>query len=129
MTGPYAGSWGHPNPQEIANITRGLPSTYSPSQVCWSAQGLASFLIGSVLHVLSQSPDAEVVSVTQEDDGHFCEAPQELALVAKDGSVVGPMLRTVNKIADAVAEPYPNVLVDTFAYMATLPAPTSSLVP
>jgi hypothetical protein len=43
--------------------------------------------------------------------------------VQEDGSVVGPMLRTVNSIADAVAAPYPHVLVDTFAYFATLPAP------
>ena len=33
------------------------------------------------------------------------------------------MLRAVNQIADAVKESHPHILIDTFAYINTLPAP------
>ena len=41
----------------------------------------------------------------------------------EEGSDVGPMLRAVNQIAGAVQHSHPHILIDTFAYINTLPAP------
>jgi hypothetical protein len=64
-----------------------------------------------------------VISITQNDNILFCRTPEENAIVAEDGSDVGPMLRAVNQIADAVKDTHPHILIDTFAYINTLPAP------
>ncbi len=45
----------------------------------------------------------------------FCQDPEEQAIYKEDGSDIGPMLRAVNAVADAVGPDYPNVLFDTFA--------------
>ena len=36
---------------------------------------------------------------------------------------MGPMLRAINQIADAIAKEYPSVAIDTLAYQYTRPAP------
>ena len=64
-----------------------------------------------------------MISVTQNDNIRFCRTPEEQAIVEEEGSDVGPMLRAVNQIADAVKESHPHILIDTFAYINTLPAP------
>ena len=92
-------------------------------QVCWSNQSLVSFLIDRVKLYLKLQPDADVISITQNDNIRFCRTPEENAIVAEEGSDVGPMLRAVNAIADAIKDEHPHILVDTFAYINTLPAP------
>ena len=74
-----------------------------------------------------------MISVTQNDNMVYCESPAEQAIVAEEGTVAGPMLRAVNLVADnlvavnlvvnAIADEFPHVLVDTFAYLSTLEAP------
>jgi hypothetical protein len=92
-------------------------------QVCWSNQSMVDFLIGRVKGYLALQPDFDVISITQNDNILFCRTPEENAIVAEDGSDVGPMLRAVNQIADAVKGTHPHILIDTFAYINTLPAP------
>ena len=49
--------------------------------------------------------------------------PRNSGDLSVGGSDIGPQLRGVNAIADAVGPLYPNVLIDTFAYLNTLPVP------
>jgi hypothetical protein len=91
--------------------------------VCWSNRSLVDFLIQQVKTYLAVTPTADVISVTQNDNTLFCRTPEENAIVVEEGSDVGPMLRAVNAIADAIKGDHPAVLVDTFAYINTLQAP------
>jgi hypothetical protein len=112
-----------------AQLFKEHPSWFWPrnasvyGQVCWHNQSLQRFLIKQVKMYLALNPDVEAISVTQNDNTGFCEDPEEQAIVAKDGSRIGPMLRVVNAVADAIRVDYPHVLVDTFAYLFTLPVP------
>ena len=53
----------------------------------------------------------DCVAVYEEEGGHYS----------------GTMLRFVNAIARDVAKDYPNVYIDTFAYLQTASAPTMTL--
>jgi hypothetical protein len=65
---------------------------------------------------LASHPRDSVLPLQQNDNVRFCDDPEELAIVAENGGAqIAPMLAAVNQIADAIAEDWPQVLVDTFA--------------
>ena len=53
------------------------------------------------------------------EQGRMCQDPEELAIIAQEGSPMGPLLRAVNEIARAVTVKYPHVAVDTLACKCT----------
>ena len=93
-------------------------------QLCWTNQSLIDYLKVSVLEMLSAQPDATIISISQNDNSNMCKDPAELAVIAEEGSPMGPLLRAVNAIARVVAAKYPRVAVDTLAYQYTQPPPT-----
>ena len=84
----------------------------------------------NVLKILREQHDPnaslQIVSVTQNDNYHFCQCEACKAFEAAHGGVQSAtMLYFVNQIADVVKEAgYNNVAVDTFAYQYTRQAPT-----
>ena len=63
--------------------------------------------------------------LTQCSNVRMCQDPEELAIVeANGGAVVAPMLAATNRIATALAEQFPGVMFDTFAYTNTLQPPS-----
>ena len=76
---------------------------------------------------MKSMPWATRLSVTQNDNFRFCQDPAELAIIEQEGgAVMAPMLRATNAIADALKDDYPNLLVDTFAYIQTFQVPTKT---
>lgn len=75
-------------------------------------------MISRVKAYLDNDPNATVISVTQNDGGGagICHTPNEDAVTKEEGSPSGPLLRAVNAVADAIADDYPGVLVETLAY-------------
>ena len=58
----------------------------------------------------------------QNDNGRYCQDPAELAVIAEEGgTAMGPLLRAVNQIAEALAADFPLVAVDTLAYEYSQP--------
>ena len=53
--------------------------------------------------------------------GNYCRSPEEMKIIHEEGSPMGPLLRAVNAVADAIAEDFPRVAVDTLAYQYTRP--------
>ena len=84
----------------------------------------------NVLNLLANGHDpaasVQIVSVTQNDNYHYCECETCKAFEAAHGGVQSAtMINFVNQIADAVKEAgYDNVAIDTFAYQYTRQAPT-----
>jgi hypothetical protein len=72
---------------------------------------------------LRQQPNANIISVSQNDNHNYCNDSAEAAIISQEGSPMGPLLRAVNQIADAIADEFPHVAVDTLAYQYTRPAP------
>ncbi|MEI6580470.1 MAG: DUF4838 domain-containing protein, partial [Eubacteriales bacterium] len=80
-------------------------------------------VIQQVRDILEANPDARIISLTQHDNGDYCQCPACKAIDENEGSQSGTMIHFVNAVADAVKEDYPNVAFDTFAYGYTTDAP------
>lgn len=86
-------------------------------QLCLTNPETLEIAKDTVREWLSKNPDAAFVSVTQNDNDNYCVCDTCAKIDAEEGSHSGTMIRFVNAIADDIREDYPDVLVDTFAYM------------
>ena len=77
---------------------------------------MVSFIELQVKNFLHSQPDANIISVSQNDNGHYCNSSAEREVMEAEGSPMGPLLRAVNRVADAISEEFPHVVVDTLAY-------------
>jgi hypothetical protein len=55
-------------------------------------------------------------------NGNYCNSTEEWEVIVQEGSPMGPLLRAVNQVADALVSEFPHVLVDTLAYQYSRPA-------
>jgi len=88
-------------------------------QLCLTNPEVVRVVTETVLTWIAEKPDFRIVSVTQNDNGNYCQCEKCKAVDAEEGSPSGLMLRFVNQVADEVAKSYPNNLIDTFAYWYT----------
>ena len=101
------------------------------SQPCLTDEAVYQTMLANVLKLLSDNPGARLISVSQDDNTHYCTCDNCTAIaleegvdvVQEDGTVVrqerqsGPIIRIVNRIAEAVYEAgYTEVKIHTFAY-------------
>ena len=91
-------------------------------QLCWTNRSLVAFVIQQAKTFLREQPAANIISVSQNDNGRYCNSSEEWDVIAQEGSPMGPLLRGVNQVADALAVEFPHVLVDTLAYQYSRPA-------
>lgn len=108
---------------------RGAAGAKAYGQLCWSNASLVTFLTSQVRAVLRAQPDANIVSISQNDNGQRCLDPVEEAVNNKSGSPIGALLTAVNQIAADIEVDFPHVAIDTLAYQWSRPAPTSVLKP
>lgn len=103
----------------------------SPNQLCLTNPETLRIVTEEVLDVLRSSrydPDADlqIVSLTQADNGDYCECDACKALDDANGSHAGSNVTFANAVADAVkAAGFDNVAIDTFAYQYTRRTPTA----
>jgi hypothetical protein len=97
--------------------------TADHAQLCLTNPKLRDFVVQRVKEWLRESPDAKIISVTQNDWNNWCECPDCKALDDAEGSHAGTMLTFANYIAEKIAPEFPNVAVDTFAYHYTRTPP------
>ena len=92
-------------------------------QLCLTNPEVLEIAKAYVRNLLAGDPNARLISVTQNDNANYCKCDACMAVAAEEGSQAGLMLRFVNAIADDIAEDYPNVLIETFAYQYTRKPP------
>ncbi|MSU56692.1 MAG: DUF4838 domain-containing protein [Pedosphaera sp.] len=97
--------------------------THERGQLCLSNPELRDFTVGRVKEWLREAPDAEIISVTQNDWFGACECANCKAIDDAEGSPSGSMLAFVNYIAERIELEFPRVAVDTFAYQYTRKPP------
>ena len=105
----------HPDWFSLINGKR----TADHAQLCLSNPELRDFVVDRVRQWLRQSPDAQIVSVTQNDCQGACQCTNCQAIDRAQGSPSGSMIAFVNYVAEVIAPEFPNVAVDTFAYQYT----------
>jgi len=92
-------------------------------QLCTANPDVRKLITEGVLRDLEKQPERGNISVSQNDNGQFCECPSCRALDDAAGSHMGAHLALVNEVADVVAEEHPKVLVGTLAYQYTRKPP------
>ena len=68
-------------------------------------------------------PECNGFSLSQMDWYNPCTCPECARVDAEEGSHAGSLIRFVNACADYIADEFPDVLIDTFAYQYTRQAP------
>ncbi len=85
-------------------------------QPCLTDPEVLKTVIKNVRKGLENSPDAKIVSVSQEDNVKPCMCDRCRAVLEEEGAQSGAILRFVNAVADDIREDYPDVAIETLAY-------------
>lgn len=104
------------------------------TQLCLTNEDVKDVVTSEALALLEKkhNPDAslQILSITQADNGYYCQCDNCRAIDEANGSQAGTMLTFANEIAQRIKSDgkYDNVAIDTFAYQYTRKAP-SQVVP
>jgi len=93
------------------------------TQLCLTNPDVLRIAIETVRQWIKESPEATIISVSQNDWHNYCTCPKCTALAEEEGSQSGPLLHFVNAIADDIAKDYPHIIIDTLAYQYTRKPP------
>lgn len=96
---------------------------YSENEPCLTDENVYQTMLKNVLIRLRANPEAKFVSVSQNDDFRYCTCEKCCKVDNEEESHSGTMIRFVNRIADAIKDEFPHVLVHTFAYQYTRKPP------
>ena len=92
-------------------------------QLCLSNADLRREMARVILEGLRTANNPMHVSIAQNDGGRPCQCANCRAMDVEEGSPAGGVLRLVNAAAEAVEQEFPKVLISTFAYTYSQPAP------
>ncbi|MCM8760224.1 MAG: DUF4838 domain-containing protein, partial [Candidatus Omnitrophica bacterium] len=93
------------------------------SQLCCTNPELRDFLTERVRQWLKESPEANIISISQNDWFGNCQCPDCRDLDEKEGSPAASVLDMVNDIAGRLGSEFPHIALDTFAYTYTRKPP------
>lgn len=89
------------------------------AQLCLTNPDVLQIVIEKVKQWITDNPNATIFSVSQNDTYLNCQCDNCKRIEQEEGSPSGPLLRFVNKVADAIAkwqDPHRTILIDTLAY-------------
>lgn len=89
------------------------------AQLCLTNPDIVGIAAAAVREWFRLEPEASIASVSQNDWLGACECDRCRAVVAREGSQVGPVLHFANAVAREVARTHPDRLIDTLAYWYT----------
>ena len=110
----------------------GDPGTTVPpgGQLCWGDPSLIAFVTERVREFLrGPSKGSKIVSVSNNDAYHgapWCTRKYDAAIIAEEESPMGPLLRAVNAVAEAIEPEFPDVAISTMAYQHTAKPPVKT---
>jgi len=93
------------------------------TQLCLTNPDVLRIVTEQVRADIQNHPDCTIFSITQNDCGNACQCPECARVDAEEGSHAGTLIRFVNAVAKEIGREYPQVIIDTFAYQYTRPAP------
>ena len=97
--------------------------THERAQLCLTKEEMTRELIKNVLETLRKNPGAQMIDVSQNDWHGFCTCKKCKALDDAEESHAGTLVLMLNKVAEAVAREFPDVLVESLAYQYTRKPP------
>jgi hypothetical protein len=93
------------------------------AQLCLTNPDVLAIAVDTVKGWLRASPQASIVSVSQNDCFRPCACDACRAIDDREGSHAGSLLAFVNAIAEAIEPEFPDKAVDTLAYQYTRKPP------
>ena len=92
-------------------------------QLCWGDPSLLPFLVQRVQAMLrGPSKGSKIVSISNNDAAppppgvpRWCNKSYDAAIIEEEGSPMGPLLRAVNAVAEAIEPEFPDVAISTMA--------------
>jgi len=92
-------------------------------QLCTTNPALRAHIVAQVRQWLRSTPEARIVSISQNDWYGACLCPDCKAIDDAEGTPAGTMLALVNHVAERLEKEFPKVAFDTLAYQYTRKAP------
>lgn len=86
------------------------------NQLCPTHPVVAEIAAQRIRWWLTQTPEARIASVTQNDWGNWCTCTTCAALIEQEGTPAAPALHLANEVAKRLEKDFPDLLIDTFAY-------------
>ncbi len=93
-------------------------------QPCFSDEENYQKVLEKARKILKASPNAEIISITQNDNNNSCTCKECSLINKEEDSRAAPLLRFVNRLAEELSDEYPDVKILTLAYMFSNEAPT-----
>lgn len=94
------------------------------NQPCLTSDEVYGVMLANVLKLLNETPDADIISISQNDNVGYCQCDNCKASDEKYGGPSGTLVAFLNKMAaDMEKAGYGDVIIHTFSYMYTEKAP------
>ena len=97
--------------------------TAENAQLCLTNPDVLAVARTTVRAWIKDHPEAQIFSVSQNDNVSYCRCDKCAALAEQEGSQAGPLLHFVNAIAADIARDHPDKIIDTLAYQYTRKPP------
>jgi hypothetical protein len=114
------------NPEYFSEIN-GV-RTADNAQLCLTNPDVLKLTVAKVLEWVKVRPDANVYSVTQNDNVRYCTCHACAAVDKEEGSPAGTLIRFLNKVSENVRKVHPAIKLQTFAYTYTEEPPLHTKV-
>lgn len=92
-------------------------------QLCLSNSEMRQEMVRVVLERLRRTPNATMISVSQNDWHGNCQCDACRAVDDHEGSPSGSLIHFINAVAEEVEKEFPEVLIETLAYQYTRKPP------
>ena len=114
----------HPDYYSLWRETR-VPcnSAVGPGMPCLTHPDVIRIAKERALSLIREHPERRILDVSQVDGDIYCTCERCAAVNEAEGSPSGTLIRFINEIAEAVEREFPDVLVQTFAYLYSAKPP------
>jgi hypothetical protein len=107
-------------------FSRKADGTRSTAQLCATEPEVANIAIAHVRQMLKENPHTEIVSVSKNDNPEVCHCERCVKLRDEEGSDMANQLVLVNRVAEVIGQEFPQVSIDTLAYLETIQVPKTA---
>ena len=101
---------------------------YVGTSPCLSNPDVYDIIFEKVRKTLRGNPGAKMISVSQNDGNDFCHCPECTRINEEEQTNGGTIFRFVNRIARAIRDEFPNVLIDTLPYNYSTKPPVKTVM-
>lgn len=98
------------------------------NQPCLSHPDVFPIMLENARKILRNNPRAHFISISQNDGELFCHCEACKKINEEEQTDGGTVYRFVNRMAIALKEEFPNVLIDTLPYMFSTKPPVKSIL-